>query len=133
MTQDPPEAPPDLLYAREVFLIQGAVFEVNRVMGAGFLEAVYHECLGLEFAARGISFRSTPQLALAYKSAKLQQTYSPDFVCFDSIIVELKAVRELVTAHRAQVLNYLRATGLRVGLLVNFGAGSRATVERLIL
>lgn len=122
-----------LLHAAEVFRIQGAVFEVSKVMGPGFLEAVYHECLALELAARGIPFRSKPLLALSYKGAALQQTYSPDFVCFGTVIVELKAGRELAPEHRAQVLNYLRATGLRLGLLVHFGHSTKARVERLIL
>ncbi len=128
------QAPPSaLLLANEVFRIQGAAFEVGRNMGRGFLEAVYQECLALEFASRGIAFRGTPSLQLTYKGARLKQTYSPDFVCFDAIIVELKATRELAPEHRAQVLNYLRATGLEVGLLVNFGSFPRVTVERLVL
>jgi GxxExxY protein len=100
-----------LLLADEVFRIQGAIYEVNR--GRGFLEAVYQECLSLEFAERQIPFRAMPALSLSYKGARLKQTYAPDFVCFDSIILELKAVREVAPEHRAQVLNYLRATGLR--------------------
>src|SRR3954462_3006231 len=97
----------ELLHAGEVFRIQGAVFEVNKAMGPGFLEAVYQECLALEFAARAIPFRAKPRLALAYKGRPLEQTYEPDFVCFDAVIVELKAGRELCAEHRAQVLNYL--------------------------
>jgi GxxExxY protein len=123
----------DLIQAGEVFQIQGAVFEVNRVMGPGFLEAVYQECLSLEFAARAIPFRAMPPLKLSYKGEPLRQTYTPDFICFESIIVELKAGRELAPEHRAQVLNYLRATGLRVGLLVHFGNSTKATVQRLVL
>ena len=117
-----------LLHADEVYRIQGAVFEVNRVMGRGFLEAVYHECLALEFERQGIPFISKPAVALAYKEATLRQTYSPDFICFDSVIVELKSARDIAPEHQAQVLNYLRATGLEVRLLVNFGALIRATV-----
>jgi GxxExxY protein len=130
------DAPPPtsaLLHPNEVFRIQGAVFEVSRGMGVGFLEAVYQECLGLEFARRGIPFRATPSLGLCYKGQPLKQTYSPDFICFETIIVELKAVRTIAPEHRAQVLNYLRATGLEVGLLINFGSGPRASVERLVL
>jgi GxxExxY protein len=122
-----------LLCADEVFCIQGAVFEVSRVMGRGFLEAVYQECLGLEFAARKIPFCAMPSVALTYKATPLSQTYRPDFICFDRVIVELKACREVAPEHRAQILNYLRATELRVGLLVNFGSASRATVQRLVL
>ena len=123
----------DLLHEDETFAIQGAVFEVNRHMGAGFLEAVYQECLAMEFKARAIPFVASPPLALAYKGLLLRQRYQPDFVCFDKIIVELKATRELAPEHRAQVLNYLRATGLRVGLLVNFGSAPKARIERLVV
>lgn len=102
-------------------------------MGAGFLEAVYQECLAIEFAARDVPFQATPQLTVTYKGQKLRQAYVPDFLCFDQIIVELKAASEIAPGHRAQLLNYLRATGLRVGLLVNFRPSGRAQVERLIL
>lgn len=127
------EPPAGLICADEVFRIQGAVFEVNRVMGPGFLEAVYQECLGLEFQARAIPFRPKPLLELAYKGATLRQTYAPDFICFESVVVELKAGRDLAPEHRAQLLNYLRATGLKVGLLVHFGSSAKATVQRMVL
>ena len=97
-----------VLYADEVYRIQGAIFEVNAQMGAGFLEAVYQECLALEFSARGIPFKAGETLALAYKGRPLSQGYRADFVCFDRIIVELKALTALTSEHRAQVLNYLR-------------------------
>ena len=120
-----------MLYASEVFQIQGAIFEVNRHMGSGFLEAVYQECLALEFAERRIPFVAQRALPLTYKGQPLRQTYQADFVCFGTIIVELKAVRELAPEHRAQVLNYLNATGLKLGLLVNFGSAPKARIERL--
>ncbi|HEY5072007.1 MAG TPA: GxxExxY protein [Caulobacteraceae bacterium] len=128
-----PQAHESLLYADEVFQIQGAIFEVNRHMGAGFLEAVYQECLAIEFTARGIPFSAIQPLGLTYKGRLLRQSYQADFVCFERIIVELKAVRDLAPEHRAQVLNYLRATGLRLGLLVNFGSAPKARIERLVL
>lgn len=121
-----------LLFAEETYAVRGCIFEVHREMGGGFLEAVYHECLGLEFAARLVPFRSKPQVGLNFKGSTLTQVYVPDFVCFDSIIVELKAVRELTIEHQAPVMNYLRATGLRVGLLVNF-AGLRVAIQRVAL
>ncbi len=99
-------------------------------MGRGFLEAVFQECLAIEFEARGIPFVALKPLTLSYKGVALRQTYVPDFLCFDCIIVELKAVAELLGVHTAQVLNYLRASGLRLGLLVNFGGGLRAQVKR---
>ncbi len=122
-----------VLYADEVFRIQGAIFEVNVRMGAGFLEAVYQECLALELTARGIPFVADAPLALSYKGHPLRQTYRADFVCFERIIVELKALAGLLPEHRAQVLNYLRVTGLKLGLLVNFGCGPKARIERLVL
>ena len=125
--------PTKLIYRDEVFAIQGAVFEVYREMGCGFLEAVYQECLAKELTLRGIPFESQKDLQLSYKGVRLSQTYKPDFICYDKIIVELKAVKEIAAEHRAQVFNYLKASGTRLGLLVNFGHHPKATVERIIL
>ena len=122
----------DLLFAAETFRIRGAAIEVSNVLGPGFLEAVYQECLGLEFAVRDIPFVATPSLQIDYKGRRLKQTYSPDFICFGSVVVELKAARELAGQHRGQLYNYLKATGLRVGLLINFGASGRAEIERVV-
>jgi len=122
-----------LLYKEEVYAIQGAVFEVYKEMGCGFLESVYQESMEKEFIARGIPFETQKELHLTYKGETLKQTYKPDFICYDSIIVELKAVRDISDEHRAQIFNYLRATGLHLGLLVNFGHYPKATVERIIL
>ena len=132
MDHEPHEPHEQVLYAEEVFQIQGAIFEVNRHMGSGFLEAVYQECLAVEFAARKIPFAAQAPLPLTYKGQLLSQSYAADFVCFGKIIVELKAVRELAPEHRAQVLNYLSATGLKLGLLVNFGSAPKARIERLV-
>jgi GxxExxY protein len=120
-------------YADEVFLIQGAIFEVYRTLGAGFLEAVYQECLALEFAARGIPHSAQSPLRLSYKGRPLRQGYTPDFLCFSKIILELKAVSTLAAEHRAQTINYLRASGMKLGLLVNFGAPKGARIERFAL
>jgi GxxExxY protein len=122
----------ELLFSAETFRIRGAIFEVQRTIGGGFLEAVYQECLGIEFAARAIPFVGLRPLELRYKGRVLRQRYTPDFVCFDKIIVELKAVSHLAPEHRAQLVNYLRATGLTLGLLVNFGPHI-AKVERVVL
>ena len=130
---DAPPPSPELLHAEETFRIRGAIFEVNRILGPGFLEGVYQECLALEFQERGIPFRAKPGLKLNYKGTVLEQTYAPDFVCYDCVIVELKAVRELAPEHRAQLCNYLKATGTKVGLLVNFGAAGRTAIERIVL
>jgi GxxExxY protein len=123
----------ELLYAEETYAIRGAIFEVYREMGSGFLEAVYQECLETEFLCMNIPYVSQPELRLTYKRKLLLQTYKPDFVCFGKIVVELKAVKELATDHEAQLLNYLKATGMKVGLLANFGSYPNAEVERRIL
>jgi GxxExxY protein len=122
-----------ILYKEECFQIQGAVFEVYREMGGGFLESVYQECLGKEFSKRGVPYVAHQELELFYKGEPLHQTYIPDFVCYDSIIVEHKALASTSGGHKAQVLNYLKATGMRLGLLVNFGCHPKATTERVVL
>jgi GxxExxY protein len=122
-----------LIHADETFAVRGAVFEVYKILGAGFLEAVYQECLALEFSARDIPFKATPQLGLSYKGVRLRHGYSPDFICFDRLILEIKAAREIAPEHRAQIMNYLRATGLQIGLLVNFGAARGVQIERFAL
>jgi GxxExxY protein len=123
----------DLLFRDECYLIQGAVFEVYREMGCGFLEAVYQECLEKELLLKGIPFVAQQELAIFYKGEALKQTYKPDLICYGKIIVELKALRELAGEHRSQVLNYLKSTGMRLGLLVNFGCHSKVAIERIIL
>lgn len=122
-----------IIYKEECYAIQGAVFEVYREMGCGFLEAVYQECLLEEFQIRQIPFAAQPVLELSYKGQQLEQVYRPDFVCHDKIIVELKAVKDIGSEHQAQVLNYLKATDMKLGLLVNFGAFPKATICRLAL
>lgn len=123
----------DIIYRDESYQIMGACFEVYKEKGCGFLEAVYHECLEMEFAARNLPFASRQILPLSYKGWPLQQTYVPDFICFDKIILELKSVSKLANEHRAQVHNYLRATGHRLGLLINFGHFPKVEHERIAL
>jgi GxxExxY protein len=122
----------DLKFADESYRIRGAVFEVYREMGCGYLEAVYQECLEREFVRQGIPFAAQRELLLRYKGETLVQTYKPDFICYDRVIVELKAVKELANEHRGQVHNYLKATGLELGLLVNFGHFPKAEIERIV-
>lgn len=123
----------ELLHGEETYRIRGACFEVYKEKGCGFLEAVYQECLELELGTQGISFVAQPELSLSYKGRTLKQTYKPDLICFGSVLVELKAVSQLADEHRAQVINYLHATGLRVGLLVNFGHHPKAEIERIVV
>lgn len=122
-----------ILFKDESYAIQGAIFEVYREMGCGFLEPVYQECLESELRLRNIPFTAQTELKLNYKGQPLQQTYKPDFICYGLIIVELKAVREIAPEHKAQVINYLRATRMKLGILVNFGAYPKATALRLVL
>lgn len=114
------------------YAIIGAAMEVHREMGNGFLEPVYHECMEFEMAERGIPFVHEMPLSISYKRHPLEIGYRPDFLCFDSIILEAKALSQLTSEHDAQVLNYLKATKLEVGLLVNFGAPSLQW-KRLVL
>jgi GxxExxY protein len=122
-----------ILFKDEVYAIQGAVFEVYREMGCGFLEAVYQECLENEFRQRSIPFSAQSELVLTYKGTTLVQRYKPDFVCYDKIVVELKAMTALAPEHKAQLFNYLKASRLRLGLLVNFGHHPKVQIERIIL
>jgi GxxExxY protein len=123
----------ELLYRDESYAVIGACFEVYREKGNGFVEPVYQECLELEFGFQKLPFSSQSTLRLSYKGVELKQRYIPDFLCHEKIIVELKAVKELTDEHRAQVLNYLKASGLRLGLLVNFGHYPKLEFERIIL
>jgi GxxExxY protein len=124
--------PSNVIYPEESYAIMGACFEVYREKGCGFLEAVYQECLELEFGFQNVPFRAQVSLDLAYKGRPLRVKYVPDFICYDKIVVELKAVSQLVDEHRAQVHNQLRATGQKLGLLVNFGHYPKLEYERIV-
>ena len=121
-----------LIYQNESYSINGAAIEVYNQLGHGFLEAVYQEALEKEFALRGIPYEREKELLIRYKGEVLKQTYKADFVCYGKVIVELKAVTDLNDSHRSQVFNYLRATGYRLGLLLNFGSVDGLERERLI-
>ena len=123
----------ELIYEQESYDIMGACFEVYKGMGRGFLEPVYQECLEIEFKERRIPFVPERELQIDYKGHILEQFYKADFVCYDKIIVEAKAVTLLTDGHRAHIFNYLRATGMRLGLLVNFSSHPKVEYERIIL
>ena len=123
----------NIIYKEESYRIMGACFEVYKEKGCGFLEPVYQECLELEFGLQAIPFKPQAAQQLFYKGRPLKQHYTPDFVCYDRIIVELKAVTELTNEHRAQVHNYLKDTGHHLGLLVNFGHHPKVEYERIAL
>jgi GxxExxY protein len=122
----------ELLFKAESYKIIGACFEVYREKGCGFLEPVYQECMEIELRLQGIPFVAQKPLPLEYKRTPLRAKYEPDFVCYDKIVLELKAVKELADEHRAQLQNYLRATRLQLGLLVNFGHYPKIEVERIV-
>ena len=120
-----------LMLEQETLAIRGACFEVYKEKGCGFVEAVYQECLEHEFTLHGIPFVPQPRLELEYKGRRLRSEFQPAFICFNQVVIELKAVRELADDHRAQLHNYLKATGHRVGLLVNFGHHPGVEIERI--
>jgi GxxExxY protein len=122
----------ELLFKDESYQIVGACMEVHNEMGSGFLEGVYQECLEYEFGDRQIPFIAQKQLQLRFKKRTLKSIYIPDFICFDNIIVEIKGTSDLNDKFRAQMINYLKATGIKLGLLVNFGHDSKLQYERIV-
>ncbi len=113
-----------LLYNEETYQIIGAAFEVHKIIGCGFTEPLYQEAFEEELRIRNIPFQREQSFSFTYKGKKLNKEFRPDFVCFGKIIIELKAVSDLVDEHFAQVYNYLKATDMKLGLLINFGKKS---------
>ncbi len=122
----------DFPHKEETYQILGACFEVYNNMGCGFLESVYQECLEQELSSVGIPFEAQQQIDLVYKGNELKRTFSPDLLCFGTVIVEIKAVKRLNVEHQAQLINYLKACRLNVGLLVNFGSYPQLDYERIV-
>lgn len=122
----------DIVYKNESYLVIGACFEVYKEKGCGFLESVYQECLEIELGIQKIPFVPQKRLKIEYKGIPLKSRYVPDFVCFDKIILEIKAVTALAGEHKAQVHNYLKATGHKLGLLVNFGHYPKLEYQRIV-
>ena len=113
-----------LIYEKESYAIIGAAQEVHAVLGCGFLEGVYQEALAIEFEKRIIPFEKEKNLEIRYKDHIINKKYVADFICYQKIILETKALNLLNSEHEAQVLNYLKATGLKLGILINFGEKS---------
>ncbi len=122
----------EIIHKEESYRIIGACFEVYNEKGSGFTEPIYQECMELELGMQSIPFAPRANLPLSYKGHLLQHRFQPDFVCFEKVIVEIKAVSAPTDEHRSQVLNYLNATGYRLGLLVNFGAHGKLEWERIV-
>ena len=121
-----------LICEDETYAIRGAVFEVYKTLGDGYLEEVYQNALEEELKLRGVPFEAKKELHIFYKGRDCG-LYEPDFICFDKIIVELKAVEALHPKHSAQLMNYLRATGHKLGLLVNFRAYPKVDIRRIVV
>ena len=113
-----------MIYPNESYEIIGAAMKVHSIMGPGFTEKVYQEALSLEFQERYIPFKREVEIHASYKGITLAGTFIPDFICYDKIIVELKAVRELDDVHRSQAINYAKIAGFQLALLINFGESS---------
>ena len=122
----------ELLLKDEVYAVVGAAMEVYYQLGSGFLEPVYQESLEIELARRHIPFRAQKPLELFYKDVKLEKTYTPDFVCYEQIIVEIKVLERLTNVEVAQLMNYLKITKMPVGLLINFGARPKLEWKRYV-
>jgi GxxExxY protein len=123
----------DLLLKDEVYAIVGAAIEVHKTLGHGFLEGVYQEAMELELRQKAIPFVSQKTLPIFYKGHKLGKEYVADLVCYDQIVVELKALDQLSGKEDSQIINYLKATGLRVGLVLNFGYHGKLEWKRFVL
>ncbi len=121
----------EIIYREESYKIIGACFEVYKQKGCGFTEPVYQDCLKIEFRLQNTPFVSEPKINLEYKGEMLESYFKPDFVCYDKIIVELKAVSRLIDEHRAQTINYVNATNFDLRLLVNFGHFPKLEYERI--
>ena len=122
----------DIPLADEVYAIVGAGFEVYNELGFGFLEAVYQEALEMELQLRGIPYVKQAKLPIFYKGRQLTKEYVADLIVLESVVVELKALDQLSSKDDAQILNYLKATGKKVGLVINFGNSSKLQWVRMV-
>lgn len=124
---------PELILEKEVYAIMGAAMEVYYKVGTGFLEPVYQEMLGIEMNGRGIPYEAEKELKIEYKGVTLNKTYRADFICYGQILIELKSVERLCNIDVAQILNYMKITKMRVGLLINFGARPKLEWKRYVM
>ena len=122
----------DLLFKDECYKIYGCIYAVNKKLGVGFLESIYQEALEIELKREKIPFSSQQELEILYDGIPLTKKFVADIICYDKIVMELKAVSKIDNHHKAQVMNYLAATGFKLGLLVNFGAFPKAEIIRVV-
>jgi len=122
-----------IIYREECYKIYGAIYEVHNCLGSGFLESVYQEALEIELNKLNIPFESQKMIQIDYKGKILTQYFKSDLICYDKILLELKAVSKITNEHKAQLLNYLTATKIKLGLLVNFGTFPKAEICRIAL
>jgi GxxExxY protein len=122
----------ELLFKEEVYRIVGAAMQVYNTLGPGFLEAVYQEALEIELTNRNIQFKPQQEISIMYGERQLRSKYIADFLVFDKIIVEIKAIQNITVREEAQIINYLKATGLQLGLLINFGNRDKLDWKRIV-
>jgi GxxExxY protein len=121
-----------LLFEKETYEINGCVYEVYKQLGNGFLEAVYQEAMEYQLTKNGVPFESQKLIQIYYDGNVLRQFYKADIICYDKILLELKAVKAITNEHKAQLINYLKATRIKLGLLVNFGSYPKVEIQRII-
>ena len=122
----------ELILKDEVYAIVGAAIEVHRVLGSGFLEPVYQEAMEIESTVRQLPFTAQPVLKIRYKEHTLNKEYIPDFIFYEQVIVEIKALDRLSGKEESQILNYLKTSGYKVGILINFGSHPKLEWKRFV-
>ena len=127
-----PHEQKNILFKDECYDIYGCIYAVNRKLGVGFLEAVYQEALEIELRKKNIPFVSQQELAIVYDGIPLANKYIADIICYEKIIIELKAVSKINNQHKAQLMNYMAAAGFKLGLLVNFNSFPKSEIIRMV-
>jgi len=122
----------EIIYKDECYKIYGCIYEVNRKLGSGFLESVYQEAMEIELKKKNIPFVSQQELEILYDDIPLKNKFIADIVCYEKIILELKAVSKINNQHKAQLMNYLLTTGYKLGLLINFNSFPKAEIIRMV-
>ena len=122
----------EIIFKEESYKINGSIFNVYKILGSGYLEGVYQEALEIELKRANIPYASQQELEILYDGIPLSKKYIADIVCYDKIIIEIKAVSKITNQHKAQLMNYLAATGFKLGLLVNFNSFPKVEIIRMV-